>query len=263
MSVPEFRRRVRGPRQAFPAVEVSDDGKTRALYLGSRTVQSEMSLADPTALLLSYTRSMMGCLLFNPAPRRVLQIGLGGGSLTRFIYHRLPGAVSDVVEINPQVVNIARSLFQVPPDDERLTVQLADGVEFVQHCTGEYDLILVDAFDGQDIITAMVEEPFLHDCRQALSEAGMVAINLWSGHPHYRRHVDTLRHAFDGKVLLLPASTHGNLVAMAFRTTPGPLRWEALDKVAAKLETEYRLEFPAFVAALRRDNEHTASKLVL
>ena len=62
-------------------VEVSEQGGLRSLHLGSDTVQSTMRIADPIELVLSYTRAMMGFLLFHPQPRHVAMLGLGGGSL--------------------------------------------------------------------------------------------------------------------------------------------------------------------------------------
>lgn len=65
-------------------IEVVDNGDSRSLHFGTYPRQSSMRLSDPAHLALSYTQSMMGCLLLNPIPRRVLVIGLGGGSLVKF-----------------------------------------------------------------------------------------------------------------------------------------------------------------------------------
>ncbi len=84
-----------------------------------------MRLARPNDLELAYTRSMMAFLLFNAAPRRVLMVGLGGGSLAKFIYHRLPEAVyARCWRSTRDVVAIARRFFQVPAADERFTMRV-------------------------------------------------------------------------------------------------------------------------------------------
>src|SRR5688572_27113654 len=109
------------------AVYVTEKSGVRSLHIGSDTVQSSMRLARPNDLELSYTRSMMAFLLFAREPRNVLMIGLGGGSLAKFIYHRMPDARIQAVEINPQVIAIARQYFHVPQDDERFEIVTADG----------------------------------------------------------------------------------------------------------------------------------------
>mgnify|MGYP000432142414 CR=1 FL=1 len=175
---------------------------------------------------------------------------------------RLPQASNVVVELNPDVIAVARSLFALP-EDERLQVIHGDGVDYVSQATAEFDTVLVDAFDGHDLIAAMVAEPFLHDCRQALTASGVLVMNLWGNHPHYRRHVDCLRQVFDGRVLTLPAASHGNVAALALASSPGhSLRLDALEARARQLTADVELDFMAMVAALKRDNPHTASRLL-
>src|SRR3970040_3128060 len=82
------------------AVYVTERFGVRSLHIGSDTVQSSMRLSRPNDLELAYTRSMMAFLLFRPPPRRVLMVGLGGGSLAKFIYHRIPDAVTEVIDVN-------------------------------------------------------------------------------------------------------------------------------------------------------------------
>src|SRR4051812_25073219 len=62
----------------------------RNLFFSPCAVQSSMRLDDPLALVAPYTRKMMACLLFRPAPRHLLMIGLGGGSIAKFCYRHLP-----------------------------------------------------------------------------------------------------------------------------------------------------------------------------
>ncbi|HEU5282814.1 MAG TPA: hypothetical protein VFU53_03290, partial [Burkholderiales bacterium] len=70
-------------------VQISEQDGVRYLHLGTDTVQSAMRLSHPDELVLSYTRSMLAFLLFAPDPRRIVNIGLGGGSLAKWIHHHL------------------------------------------------------------------------------------------------------------------------------------------------------------------------------
>jgi spermidine synthase len=47
---------------------VHESGQRAALHFSISEIQSRMRLTDPDALDLAYTRTMMGFLLFNPAP---------------------------------------------------------------------------------------------------------------------------------------------------------------------------------------------------
>jgi spermidine synthase len=67
------------------AIEVVEERGMRVLHLGSHAIQSAMRVTRPWDLELAYTRAMMGFLMFNDTPQDVLMIGLGGGSLAKFI----------------------------------------------------------------------------------------------------------------------------------------------------------------------------------
>ena len=67
-----------------------------------------MRLSRPNALELAYTRDFMAALLLRPDAKRFLLIGLGAGSIAKFIYHHIPESDLTVVEINPKVLHVAR-----------------------------------------------------------------------------------------------------------------------------------------------------------
>ena len=72
------------------SVDVSEIDGVRSLHLGSDTVQSSMRVKAPYDLELKYTRGMMVFLLFNKQVRNLVMIGLGGGSVPKYIYQYLP-----------------------------------------------------------------------------------------------------------------------------------------------------------------------------
>src|SRR3990172_6876243 len=113
------------------SVEGSEEDGGRSLHLGGDAIQSSIRLSRPDELALDYTRAMMAFLLFRPLPRAVLMIGLGGGSMARYIHQRMPGTRTTVVEINAKVLAAARSLFHFPADDARLKVEIACGADYI------------------------------------------------------------------------------------------------------------------------------------
>lgn len=130
---------------------VVDDGKRRFLHFNERLIQSAMRLAAPNELDLRYTQKMMSFLLFRSRPRRLVLIGLGGGSLVKFCHHRLPATQLTVLENNPDVIAL-RDAFLVPPDSATLTVREADGAEYLRQTEKGIDVLLVDAFDATGFV---------------------------------------------------------------------------------------------------------------
>lgn len=239
-------RRLRAARSALPEVGISESGNIRSLHLGSDTVQSSMNLDHPAELVLSYSRAMMAWLLFADAPAHITQIGLGGGSFARWIDAYLPDTRQTAVDINPQVINVARSLFELPFEGEQFEIVEADGAEYIKTLRGGTDLLLVDGFDGEQIIDALVSEAFFADCRTALSEQGIFVTNWWQADKRYPLFLERLVRVFDGRVLCVPAETHGNVAVLAFQDLPPQLA-DRLKKRAAQLAERYDLDFKAML----------------
>lgn len=173
------------------------DGRSLLMRFDMDTVQSSMSLDDPYRLELEYTRGMVLFLLFNAAPRSILMIGLGGGSLPKYCHRYLPGADITVVEINPHVIAL-RDEFHVPPDGPRFRVVRGDGAEFVRRNTQTFDVLLVDGFhfDGQP--EALGTRAFYGACRACLSPQGVLVVNMDSNAEDSAPLLDRLSRAFDG-----------------------------------------------------------------
>lgn len=262
-AVHPFRRRVRNSVEDMPEVDISEQDGIRSLHLGSETIQSSMSLDDPTELVLSYTRSMMGFLLWQDDPRHILQIGLGGGSFARWIDEYLPDAISVAVDINPQVIAVARAFFQLPPEGDFFEIVEADGAEYVKVFRESTDVIMVDGFDGLQIIDALTTEDFFADCHRALTANGVFATNWWSGDKRYQQFIERLLAVFEGRVIELPAATHGNVAVFAFKGEPSPTSWDKLEKKAEQLEGLYGLEFGDFVKRLKEHNLHSKNRLLI
>ena len=235
-------RRLRSARFTLPEVGIFEHGNIRSLHLGSETVQSSMNVDYPAELVLSYSRAMMAWLLFAENVRHITQIGLGGGSFVRWIDAHLPEVAQTAVEINPQVISVARGLFELPFEGEKFEIIEADGAEYIKTLRGGTDILLVDGFDGVQIIDALVAEPFFVDCRTALSDNGIFVTNWWSGDKRYPLFLQRLAQVFEQRVLCVPAETHGNVAVLAFQNqAPQPLA--ALQKKAAKLGEQYGLDF--------------------
>ncbi len=255
--------RVRAQSFDLPEVGISEEGNIRSMHLGSETIQSSMNLDNPSELVLSYSRAMMAWLLFMDAPEHITQIGLGGGSFARWIDAFLPETKQTAVEINPQVVNVARGLFELPFEEDGFEIVVADGADYVKTLLGGTDVILVDGFDGKQIIDALVSEEFFRDCRRALSKNGVFVTNWWSGDKRYGRFVESLLDVFEGRVLEVPAESHGNVAVMAFRNTPKDQRLDSLKKRAEKLCEAYGLDFRRMLNDLKANNQNNGRTFYL
>lgn len=215
-------------RASDDGMEVVEERGVRTLRLGSCAIQSAMRVSRPWDLELAYTRAMMGFLMFKEVPEDVLMIGLGGGSLAKFIRKHLPATRVTAVEIDARVIAAARSQFDLPPDDATLTVVEADGAHFIKQHPDSADVILLDGFDAGNQVAALATHAFYKACRRALKPGGLLVVNLWGRDPEFAEYFARLSCAFDGRVGSISVHHKTNVVVMAFLEADAPARLDAV-----------------------------------
>ena len=239
-------------------IEVIQSEFERALHFGSAPKQSAMLLADPIRLSLSYTRAMTVGLLFRPQPQRILLVGLGGGSLAKFVMHHFPDCHLDVVEYRAKVAEVAFNYFGLR-ESPHLTLHLNDAGTFLRGADaqryGEYDLILIDAFDEQGMSRSVCGVSVYDACRARLSTEGALTINLWSGDwISLEDNLEALGTSFDRQVLRLPVEGKENVIALATNVAGPRKRLKRLNELARELDQRLDVEYPALLKALRKYN---------
>jgi spermidine synthase len=249
---------VHRSQDRFGIIEIVEDGLTRSLHFGNAVRQSAMDLARPEYLMLAYTRAMISGLVFQPSPRHVLLIGLGGGSLAKFLLHHFPQCIIDAVEHREQIVKLAHGYFLLP-ENPRLRIHIADGDMFARNAAsvaaGRYDLILADAYDGAGIADNMGQAPFFASCRDLLTADGVLVNNLWGNdRPRYTQIRRRLRDCFGTNPLLLPAEGTTNVIAMALRRAGHKKLLKTAESRAKPLETQTDVEFVRLTRTLRKQN---------
>jgi spermidine synthase len=140
-------------------------------------IQSLMSLKDPLGAGSPYTDSAHLSRLMRPGVRRILLIGLGGGTIPKQLVHYYPDTTVDVVEIDPMVADVARKYFDVQPSD-RLRIHLGDGRMFLNRSQEKWDLIIIDAYTtnryGDTMPPHLVTREFFVAVSRHLNDGGIL-----------------------------------------------------------------------------------------
>jgi spermidine synthase len=258
-----LKRLRRWPTTRQAAVAVSEEAGVRFLHIGGDAIQSAMRLSNPDRLELHYTRAMMGFLLFHPAPSRVLMIGLGGGSMARFLHQAHPKAKIIALDVSPEVVSAARRHFDFPEDGPRLSVVLEDGAAWVPRHPASADVILLDAFVDGDQVPELCCESFYAAARAALTEPGALVQNFMADDPRREDRIAAMEAAFGGRALRLRAADRVNEIAMIFREGPRRVSWTELRRRADELEARHDLPGDHYLATLRKLNRVTERFLLI
>jgi spermidine synthase len=245
---------------------ISEAAGVRYLHFSSDWIQGAMRISRPWALELDYTREMMAALLLRPAPdwpRRVLLIGLGAASLTKFLHRHRPEARLTVVEIEPAVVAAARQNFKLPEEDDRLRIVIGDGADFVATAKSRFDLIMVDGYDA-DARTGMLDTlPFYANCQARLADDGLLVTNLLSRRKDFQNSVERLRAAFAGRALAFPPCDTGNAIAVAATGAPVDFSLVDLRRQARQLKKDTSLNLLPTLMRLDGSPACPAGRLIL
>lgn len=242
-------------RDADGVIDVVDESSVRSLQFSSAARQSTMYLREPRRLALAYTQSMMTCLLFGDAPERALMLGLGGGSLVKFLLDQCSGCTVDAVEKRPKIVEVAKEYFHLP-QDKRLSVHVGDALRFLEGPRADpYDLIAVDLHNSHGMAPVVQRSEFFPCCHRWLTADGMLVINLWYGSSESEERLvrGNLAKAFKERVLYLPVAGKRNCIALAFGRSRG-LDLAAARKRARQWQKRVQIDFPALLAEMRRFN---------
>lgn len=171
-------------KSLYRNILVYEDDGMRCMKFGRNALgrQSCVQNSDHDHLVFRYTKMMMGALYLNPNPKRILVIGLGGGTLPGALQKLFPSSEIDVAEIDPAVTEVAQRFFYFAPG-KQTHVYEEDGRVFVKRAlkkSSKYDLVMLDAFDHEYIPEHMLTKEFLQEVRGLLTDKGVLAANTFS-----------------------------------------------------------------------------------
>ena len=223
--------KVYSTESAYQYIEVFDRGSFRYLAyndaLGFQTVANKTSVF--TGLYYDYYSLLP--LWLGTLPKSALIIGLGGGIIANQLYYFYPGISVDGVEIDPKVIEIARTYFALA-DEVRVFNQ--DGRIFVNLGKRKHDIVIIDAYTQQVYIPFhLTTKEFFSQVKRGLSNEGIVAMNVSSAKddsPLIRSITNTLRLVFGHVYQLRIPNSVDNLVLASDRSIDFAFPGDAVEK---------------------------------
>jgi spermidine synthase len=200
--------------------------------------ESVSNLLDPDDLPLRYAQVMTIAAIYPETARKILMLGLGGGSISTYLGRFMPDAAITTVEIDPGVITAAKTYFGLR-ETERMRYHAGDGRVFLNRNDELYDLILLDAYRGGYVPFHLLTREFYTLVKQRLTPGGAAAFNVHDGSKLYASTVKTLGEVF--AALDLYPSGVGEVIAVA---SASPLDPRTLERRAAALQERHGFRFP-------------------
>ena len=180
--------------------ETHDGRPLRVLYL-NRLLHSYSDLNDPKTLHYEYEQLYAEATQYQIArkgPIRALLIGGGGYTYPRYVEAVHPEVRLDVVEIDPEVTQVAHEMLGLARDTSAVTHN-QDARLFVQGEPDQpYDLVLIDAFSDFSVPYHLTTHEFNQRARAWLADDGLLLANLIDGPQgeFVHAYIRTLRRTF-------------------------------------------------------------------
>lgn len=172
----------------YRRLKVTDDHGVRLLKF-DRNRQSSMRIDDPFHTDIEYIAYLHVAVAVRPDPRKALVIGLGGGSVVKQLWRDHPALHIDAVEIDPEVIEVARALFAVPED--RVDIYQGDGRLALGVLADDYDIAIIDAFDDDHVPRHLTTEEFMRELKSVTTDRSAIAYNVFGA--AYGPHSKTFR----------------------------------------------------------------------
>jgi spermidine synthase len=171
----------------FHRIQVFEVGDLKYLKLDS-TIEGAIRVGHDIPVL-KYQRSIMPIANLVHPLRSALFLGGGSFSMPRYIKHVFPGVTVSAVEIDKDVVEIARKHLEL---STAIQVHLGDGRRELATSDKNFDLIVNDAFNGvRKIPFHLVTKEFNDLVKSKLTNHGVYAINV-IGHSIKGKLVDSV-----------------------------------------------------------------------
>lgn len=201
------------------------------------TPQSHVDLDDPTHLFFEYIARMGHVIdqLKDPGePITAVHLGAGALTLPRYIAVTRPGSRQQVIEIEPELVELVRRELPLPRNAS-IRVRYGDAREMLAKLPnglrGTVDLLVVDVFSGARTPAHVTSVEFYRECAELLAPDGVLLANIADGQgaAFARGQAATLGMVFAdtavmGEAQVIKGRRFGNFVLVA---SPAelPLEW--------------------------------------
>lgn len=152
---------------------LQDKNSPRRYYLNDYLTQNTYDTQQKQSVSMFTYMLHLLAQAYTPGLTNVLCIGLGVGIVPMQFANE--GVRVDVVEINPEVVQLARRYFDLDP--ARLRITFGDGRYFVNRTRKQYDAIILDAFLGDSSPSHLMTREAFSEMRRALTPSGTLVIN--------------------------------------------------------------------------------------
>lgn len=193
----------------YHKLKVVDKENLRYLVSGTGMAREQacIDLEDVHRHVFDYSLLAMNSLCFLENISSALVVGLGGGVIPRELHHHYPDVKIDVLEIDPEMVKVAKEYFFFP-ESENVRVILGDAFTTLRDSEESYDFVMLDAFLENYTPFHLMTTEFLALVKKVTSPEGIVTVNAGNSYLLFNRQLNTLIDTFGESIYEAPGPTN-------------------------------------------------------
>lgn len=247
---------IHSERSLYRNILVTEEFSRRCLQFTVKKDQRSQSCINPNRpkqMVFSYTKMMMASLLIEPDPKRILVVGLGGGTLPLALADLLPNSKITVVEIDAAVVKVAEQYFGFK-ENAQINVVTQDARVFGKRARLKklkFDLIMLDAYNGDYIPEHLLTREYLQECKDLLSEKGVLAANTFSISELYHYESVTYSSVFKHLFSLKSRSSANRILLASMQELPSVKQMQAQAKTLKSAIKAYEIPIQRYPKQLK------------
>lgn len=182
--------------------------------------QGRMHLSEAGPGLASpYMANSLSGLYWHPRPQSVAVLGLGTGSIPRFLRSAYPETEIIVVEHAQEIIDLAKKHFRLEMPGT-YNYQCQDYMVWLNRSLVRgLDLLIVDVFTNHSLIESMSNSEFFQLCRDRLQVEGVLTINLVGTEEQIERCFEAAKNVFQ---YLYRVPVFDNCCVLVAGRTPSP-----------------------------------------
>ncbi len=159
-----------------------------ALQSDVSTFQGAVFTDNDNDLVFDYLKYYRLAEVFNTNIKKGLMIGGGVYAFPKDFVRRLPDSTIDVVDIDPEIISIAKEYFNYK-DDIRINPIVADGRIYLNNNKNKYDVIYLDAFNSKVMPFQLTTVETVENIYRGLSDDGVVFVNILTAISGYKSRI--------------------------------------------------------------------------
>lgn len=237
-------------QSTYSHIRIRRSGNVRTMIFvrdsGEEAYESQMNLKSPHLLRFSYLQHMFTSYLVQPEQKKVLIVGLGGGSMVHFLQKHDPQCEVDAVEIDPVVVQLAERYFGVKRS-KTVRLIVADAFDYFAKNETKYDVIYMDAFlkpsgttDDTGVPLRLRTLDFYKQLQSRLTDGGSVIFNI-NPHPDMKADLATIAEAFPQSYVFSLPNSEGVVAIGSLQ--PTRLKPEELRAAGREMDKRFKAGF--------------------